>query len=79
MVKPYGGFYISHERSEGADPMWKVSSDPSPFVSLIEAVNETITIGRETGVPGRRVAPQGQRRELLGIEHGRHAADPRSA
>ena len=51
MVKPYGGFYISHERSEGADPMWKVKSDPSPFVSLIEAVNETITIGRETGVP----------------------------
>jgi N-acyl-D-amino-acid deacylase len=51
MVKPYGGFYISHERSEGADPMWKVASDPSPFVSLIEAVNETITIGRATGVP----------------------------
>lgn len=51
MVKPYGGFYISHERSEGADPMWKVKSDTSPFVSLIEAVNETITIGRETGVP----------------------------
>jgi N-acyl-D-amino-acid deacylase len=51
VVKPYGGFYISHERSEGADPMWKVKSDPSPFVSLIEAVNETITIGRETGVP----------------------------
>ena len=51
MVKPYGGFYISHERSEGADPMWKVSSDPSPFVSLIEAVNETITIGRQSGVP----------------------------
>ncbi len=51
MVKPYGGFYISHERSEGADPMWKVKSDPSPFVSLLEAVQETITIGRETGVP----------------------------
>ena len=31
--------------------MWKVKSDPSPFVSLIEAVKETITIGRETGVP----------------------------
>ncbi|MHC5028144.1 MAG: N-acyl-D-amino-acid deacylase family protein, partial [Planctomycetota bacterium] len=50
-VKPYGGFYISHERSEGADPMWKVKSDPSPFVSLLEAVQETITIGRESGVP----------------------------
>ena len=50
-VKPYGGFYISHERSEGADPMWQVPSDPTPFVSLLEAVHETITIGRETGVP----------------------------
>jgi N-acyl-D-amino-acid deacylase len=51
VVKPYGGFYISHERSEGADPMWKVKSDPTPFVSLLEAVQETIAIGREAGVP----------------------------
>ncbi|HEX5216292.1 MAG TPA: D-aminoacylase [Vicinamibacterales bacterium] len=50
VVKPYGGFYISHERSEGADPMWKVASDPTPFVSLLDAVQETITIGRDTGV-----------------------------
>jgi N-acyl-D-amino-acid deacylase len=51
VIKPYGGFYISHERSEGADPMWKVKSDPAPFVSLVEAVQETITVGREAGVP----------------------------
>jgi N-acyl-D-amino-acid deacylase len=51
VVKPYGGFYISHERSEGADPMWKVKSDPTPSVTLLEAVAETITIGRQTGVP----------------------------
>lgn len=50
-IKPYGGFYISHERSEGRDPMWKVASDPTPSVDLLEAVQETITIGRETGVP----------------------------
>ena len=50
-LKPYGGFYISHERSEGRDPMWKVASDPTPSVDLLEAVQETITIGRETGVP----------------------------
>jgi len=49
MIKPYGGVYISHERSEGADPMWHVKSDPTPFVSLLEAVQETITIGRESG------------------------------
>ncbi len=50
-VKPYGGFYISHERSEGRDPMWHVASDPTPFVDLLDAVKETIAIGRETGVP----------------------------
>jgi N-acyl-D-amino-acid deacylase len=50
-VKKYGGFYISHERSEGRDPMWHVASDPTPYVDLIEAVKETINIGRETGVP----------------------------
>jgi N-acyl-D-amino-acid deacylase len=49
-VKKYGGFYISHERSEGRDPMWHVASDPTPYVDLIEAVKETINIGRETGV-----------------------------
>ena len=31
--------------------MWKVASDPAPFVSMIDAVRETITIGQETGVP----------------------------
>ena len=51
VLKKHGGFYISHERSEGRDPMWHVASDPTPFVDLLDAVKETITIGRETGVP----------------------------
>ena len=50
-VKQFGGFYISHERSEGRDPMWHVASDPTPHVDLLDAVKETINIGRETGVP----------------------------
>jgi N-acyl-D-amino-acid deacylase len=50
VVKPFGGFYISHERSEGRDPMWHVASDPTPYVDLLDAVKETINIGRETGV-----------------------------
>ena len=50
-VKKSGGFYISHERSEGRDPMWHVASDPTPHVDLLDAVKETINIGRETGVP----------------------------
>ncbi|MGH9313535.1 MAG: N-acyl-D-amino-acid deacylase family protein, partial [Vicinamibacterales bacterium] len=51
VIRPFGGFYISHERSEGKDPMWKVASDPTPAVDLLAAVEETITIGREAGVP----------------------------
>ena len=51
IVKPFGGFYISHERSEGKDPMWKNASDPTPAVDLLAAVQETINIGRETRVP----------------------------
>ena len=51
VVRPYGGVYISHERSEGKDPMWKNASDPTPGYDLLAAVKETIQIGRETGVP----------------------------
>ena len=51
VLKTFGGFYISHERSEGRDPMWHVASDPTPYVDLLDAVKETINIGRETGVP----------------------------
>lgn len=50
-VKPFGGFYISHQRSDARLPTWKTASDPTPSVDLLEAVEETITIGRETGVP----------------------------
>jgi N-acyl-D-amino-acid deacylase len=50
-VKQFGGFYISHERSEGRDPMWHVKSDATPYVDLLDAVKETIEIGRETDVP----------------------------
>jgi N-acyl-D-amino-acid deacylase len=49
-IVPFGGVYISHERSEGADPMWYW---PSQFEgrppSLIDAVRETIEIGERTG------------------------------
>jgi N-acyl-D-amino-acid deacylase len=49
-IVPYGGVYISHERSEGADPMWYW---PSEFQgrppSLLDAVRETIEIGERTG------------------------------
>jgi N-acyl-D-amino-acid deacylase len=47
---PYDGVYVSHERSEGADPMWYWPSqdDPGP-PTLQDAVMETIEIGRRSG------------------------------
>lgn len=45
------GVYISHERAEGADPMWFWPSRHAPGApTLIDAVQETIEIGRRTGV-----------------------------
>lgn len=44
------GIYISHERSEGSDPLWYVPSQDGPSaVTLLDAVQETITIGEKTG------------------------------
>ncbi|MBM3810289.1 MAG: amidohydrolase family protein [Acidimicrobiia bacterium] len=50
VLKPYGGVYISHVRSEGRDPMWKNASEERPAPTLLDAVAETIQIGRRTGV-----------------------------
>jgi N-acyl-D-amino-acid deacylase len=49
-IAPYQAVYISHERSEGRDPMWKNASDPTPSVDLLEAVKETIEIGEKSGI-----------------------------
>ncbi len=47
----FGGVYISHERSEGSDPLWYVPSQDGPnAVTLLDAVRETIEIGEKTGV-----------------------------
>jgi N-acyl-D-amino-acid deacylase len=49
-IVPYGGVYIAHERSEGRTPMWYwPSQDPPGPPTLLEAVQETIEIGRQTG------------------------------
>jgi len=47
---PFDGVYISHQRSEGADPMWYWPSqdDPGP-PTLQDAILETIEIGRRSG------------------------------
>lgn len=47
---PYGGLYIAHQRSEGADPMWYwPTQDSLGAPTLIDAVLETIAIGERTG------------------------------
>jgi N-acyl-D-amino-acid deacylase len=47
---PFDGVYISHERSEGADPMWFWPSQDAPGPpTLQDAVMETIEIGRHSG------------------------------
>lgn len=49
-IVPFRGFYISHERSEGADPMWYwPSRDGAGPPTLLDAVSETIEIGERTG------------------------------
>ena len=49
-LPPVEGIYISHERSEGSDPLWYVPSQDGPGPpTLLDAVNETIRIGEQTG------------------------------
>ena len=49
-LPPVEGIYISHERSEGSDPLWYVPSQDGPGPpTLLDAVNETIAIGEQTG------------------------------
>jgi len=51
VVADHGGFYISHERSEGRTPMWWLPSMGGQPPDLIDAVQETIRIGEATGMP----------------------------
>jgi N-acyl-D-amino-acid deacylase len=49
-LPPVDGVYVSHERSEGSDPLWYVPSQDGPGPpTLLDAVNETIAIGERTG------------------------------
>jgi N-acyl-D-amino-acid deacylase len=46
----FDGIYISHERSEGTDPLWYVPSQDGPGPpTLLDAVRETIEIGEKSG------------------------------
>ncbi len=46
----FEGVFISHERSEGSDPLWYVPSQDGPGPpTLLDAVRETIEIGEQSG------------------------------
>lgn len=50
-IAPFGGVYISHERSEGSDPMWYWPSRDGPAApTLLDALRETVEVGERTGV-----------------------------
>lgn len=47
---PYGGVYSVHQRSESSDPRWfRPAFDKPGQPTMLDAVNETIRIGEETG------------------------------
>ncbi|MFV1883914.1 MAG: N-acyl-D-amino-acid deacylase family protein [Balneola sp.] len=49
-IVPFGGVYISHQRSEAKTPMLWLPSDEQPSPpTLLDAVEETIAIGEATG------------------------------
>jgi N-acyl-D-amino-acid deacylase len=49
-IAPFGGAYIAHQRSESTDPRWyRPSADPPGQPSMLDAINETIEVGEQTG------------------------------
>ncbi len=49
-IVPYGGVYTVHQRSESTDPRWYQPSVDKPGPpTMLDAVEETIRIGEETG------------------------------
>jgi N-acyl-D-amino-acid deacylase len=50
-VAPYDGFYIAHQRSEAAMPLWQLPSTVDDWpVDGLQGLEETINIARETGI-----------------------------
>ena len=50
-VAPYDGFYVAHQRSEAAMPLWQLPSNVDDWpVDGLQALEETIGIARETGI-----------------------------
>ncbi len=69
-VKPYGGFYIVHERSSGAQPMWWWPSEDDPGApTMLDAVVETIEVAERTGVPSVQTHIKAKGAHFWGSSH----------
>ncbi len=50
-VAPYQGFYVAHQRSEAAMPLWQLPSTVDDWpVDGLQGLEETINIARQTGI-----------------------------
>ncbi len=50
-VAPYDGFYVAHQRSEAAMPLWQLPSTVDDWpVDGLQGLEETVNIARETGI-----------------------------
>ncbi|WP_419161695.1 N-acyl-D-amino-acid deacylase family protein [Candidatus Palauibacter sp.] len=50
-VAPYDGFYIAHQRSEAAMPLWQLPSNVDNWpVDGLQGLEETVNIAREAGI-----------------------------
>ncbi|MCY3600011.1 MAG: amidohydrolase family protein [Gemmatimonadetes bacterium] len=50
-VAPYDGFYVAHQRSEAAMPLWELPSTVTDLpVDGNEGLAETVNVARETGI-----------------------------
>lgn len=69
-VEPYGGVYVVHERSSGAEPMWWWPSrhDPGP-PTMLDAVGETIEVAERTGVPSVQTHIKARGADFWGSSH----------
>ncbi|MCH7489960.1 MAG: amidohydrolase family protein [Gemmatimonadetes bacterium] len=69
-IKPYGGFYIVHERSSGAEPMWWWPSQDEPGApTMLDAVVETIEVAERTGVPSVQTHIKARGANFWGSSH----------
>lgn len=50
-VEPFGGIYVSHMRSEGTRSLWWAESHNSRRVTLLDAIEEIIDVGRAAAIP----------------------------